>query len=124
MENNKRKKNIRVQLIQSIENSDNSNVDAYIYVEDRIYYATFFTIRNVEGLMHRWMQTGETKSFSHFFATDCLIVDKLDQQQLEAIVEELVENGTLAAFFPILLREYTMPKNICQRIDVANRFQS
>jgi hypothetical protein len=99
MENNKHKKNIRVQLIHNIENPDNYNVDAYIYVEDRIYYATFVTIRNAEELMHEWMKTGETKSFPHFFVTDCLIVDKLDQQQLEAIVEELVENGRLSLIF-------------------------
>lgn len=79
--------------------SDNDNVDVEVTLSDgRIFTPTFYTLENVKSLMLKWQETGEYDSGSHFIASDCIIVESLDEQTITRVIKHLVHSNEIDDF--------------------------
>lgn len=73
---------------------EDDNVDVYVHFEDgRSYIATFFTLRNIQNLMEKDRRTGENDGGAHFWATDMVIVRRLDPETVRLAVEDIIAHG-------------------------------
>jgi hypothetical protein len=79
---------------------EDDNVDVYVHFEDgRSYIATFFTLRNIERLMEKDRRTGESGGGLHFWATDMVIVRRLDPETVRLAIEDIIASGDLEQVF-------------------------
>ena len=77
------------------EYNDNVDVEVIMKNGDR-YSATFFTIQNIKTMFEKNKQTGECHSGLFFWATDMLIVEKLNLETIETSINELIGEGSIA----------------------------
>jgi len=76
-----------------IADPDDDNVDVHVRLESgERYVATFFTLRNIQGLMDKDKKTGEG-SGKYFWASDMVIVLDLNDATIRKTVEEMIANG-------------------------------
>lgn len=76
------------------------NVDVVVRFEDgRRYTATFFTLENVRSLMKSYEQSGECASGLYFFASDMILIKKLNEESIRRSVADLIEKGELEDAF-------------------------
>lgn len=78
----------------------NANVDVHVTFPDgESFSAVFFTLQNIETLMKDYKETGECANGSYFWTSDMLIVQKLTEQTICEIVENLLAEGEFASVF-------------------------
>ncbi|MFD1874683.1 hypothetical protein [Hymenobacter bucti] len=76
------------------------NTDVIVYFSDNSsYVATFFTYKNIDRIVKNYQQTGEGLSGKYFWASDMLLVDKIDRASIEAVVYDLLEEGSFLNVF-------------------------
>jgi hypothetical protein len=81
-------------------NLEDDNIDVYVHFEDgRSYIASFFTLRNVQALMEKNKRTGENRGGLYFWATDLVIVERLDFETLRSSIEDIIAGGYLETVF-------------------------
>lgn len=79
---------------------DNDNVDVHVtFPNGESFSAVFFTLQNIETLMKDYRKTGECANGSYFWTSDMLIVQKLTEQTICEIVENLLADGEFKSVF-------------------------
>lgn len=79
------------------------NSDIIVTLEDGSRWAaTFATYRNVERLAAKNRRTGECLSGQYLGIPHLILVEELSRSLVEAVVEDILQNGTLAVCFECL----------------------
>jgi hypothetical protein len=92
--------NYEVQVVEKQFDARDDNVDVFVYFADgRKYVATFFTLQNVQSIMARHRETGESAGGRYFWAADAIIVDRLDAKTIETVVADLLMSGEFEVAF-------------------------
>ena len=79
---------------------DNDNVDVHVtFPNGESFSAVFFTPQNIDTLMKDYKKTGECANGSYFWTSDMLIVQKLTEQTICEIVENLLAEGEFESVF-------------------------
>lgn len=81
-------------------NPDDDNVDVFVYFADgRKFVATFFTLANIESMMRKDRVTGECAGGLYFWASDMIVVRRLDRETIERTVADLIKSGEFEKAF-------------------------
>lgn len=72
------------------------NLDVFVDWRGQRFRCTVYTIKNISRLMTQWHATGEHRA-PYFWATDVLIVPRVDSATLMQVVDDVVRLGQLAA---------------------------
>ena len=81
-------------------NAADDNVDVFVYFADgRKYAATFFTVANIQSIMKRYRSSGECADGLYFWASDLVIVERLDRETVERTVADLIGSGEFEKAF-------------------------
>jgi hypothetical protein len=81
-------------------NPADDNADVFVYFADgRKYVATFFTLANIESIMKTYRATGECADGLYFWASDMVIVERLDRETVERAVADLIRSGEFEKAF-------------------------
>jgi hypothetical protein len=67
------------------------------------FVATFFTYDNIKTLAEKSKQTGECLSGKYFWASDMILIDRVDRKSIEAAIEDLIRGG----YFDTAFKEIT-----------------
>jgi hypothetical protein len=79
-------------------NELDDNLDIQVTLSDgRRYAATFFTLRNLESLFEKNRMTGECAAGLYFWASDMILVEKLNHETISATIVDLISTGELAS---------------------------
>ncbi|HEX7447995.1 MAG TPA: hypothetical protein VF306_10640 [Pirellulales bacterium] len=74
------------------------NLDVQITLSDgRRYTATFFTLRNLESLFEKNRTTGECAGGLYLWASDMILVERLDHATIRATIADLISSDELAS---------------------------
>ena len=78
----------------------NANVDVHVtFPNGESFSAVFFTLQNIETLMKDYKETGECANGLYLWTSDMLVVQKLTEQTICEIVENLLAEGEFASVF-------------------------
>jgi hypothetical protein len=94
--------NYQIEFIQDSQGTHvlKDNLDVVVQFEDgRRYAATFFTLENIETLMHRYQETGECLGGQYFWSSSMIIVRDLRRETIEACVAALIATGEFEEVF-------------------------
>lgn len=81
-------------------NPVDDNVDVFVYFADgRKYVATFFTVANIQSIMRKDRATGECAGGLYFWASDMIVVERLDRETVERTVADLMRSGEFEKAF-------------------------
>lgn len=70
----------------------NDNSDVIVTFSDHSRaVATFFTYQNIEFLRQKNKHTGECLNGKYFWASDMILVDRINRQEIEELVNHLLE---------------------------------
>ena len=72
-----------------LEVNDNSDV-IVTFVDNSRAIATFFTYQNIEFLRQKNRETGDCLNGKFFWASDMIIVEKINRHEIEGIVNHLI----------------------------------
>jgi len=76
------------------------NVDVEVrFCDGRLYTATFFTLKNLESLFKKNETTGECVGGLYFWATEMIIVKRLDLDVMNTTVSNLLRDDEFEAIF-------------------------
>jgi hypothetical protein len=76
------------------------NVDVEVALADGSRWsATFFTVANVEKLFEKNRGTGECRHGLYFWASDMILVRKLDRETITETIDGLLEGGEFTRAF-------------------------
>ena len=84
----------RLYSYHSISDPLDDNIDVFVEWDGNLYTCTVFTLSNVSYLMKKWCDSREHGT-RYFWASQAIIVPKLDLPTLAAVVGELVHQGSL-----------------------------
>jgi hypothetical protein len=77
----------------NVDNIDDGNIDVHVITKNGdVYFATVFTIANVERLMQR-------DGKSYFWAADMVIIEKLDMPTLKKAIKQMADANHLEVAF-------------------------
>jgi hypothetical protein len=80
------------------------NVDVIVTLSDgKRFVGSFFTYNNVKTLTEKNRQTGELLSGKYFWASDLILIDRVDRKSIEAVIEDLIKEG----YFHTAFKEVT-----------------
>lgn len=77
---------------------DNSDV-IVTFSDDKKYVATFFTYDNVKTLTEKNKRTGELLSGTYFWASDMILVDRIDRETIEKVIDDLIKENYFDQLF-------------------------
>lgn len=81
-------------------NPVDDNVDVEVaFLDGSRYTATFFTIENIRSLFAKNKNTGECAGGTYLWATEMILVEKLDIETMRATVHGLIRDGELDVAF-------------------------
>ncbi|HKO57800.1 MAG TPA: hypothetical protein VJ276_18170 [Thermoanaerobaculia bacterium] len=82
-------------------NPDDDNVDVFVYFADgkKKYVATFFTVSNIQSVMRKDRGTGECAGGLYFWASNMIVVERLDRETVERTVADLMRTGEFEKAF-------------------------
>ena len=87
-------------LIFDEENYVDENTDVIVTTKSlEKYIATFFTYKNIESIRQKNISIGECNNGKYFWASDMIIVDKIDRKSIEQTVDFLLESGEFELIF-------------------------
>lgn len=81
-----------------LETNDNSDV-IVTFLDGTRFIATFFTYQNIEHLRNKNRNTGEYLSGKFFWASDMLIVDEINRNEIEEIISHLISKDDFNSIF-------------------------
>jgi hypothetical protein len=80
--------------------ADDDNVDVFVYFADgRKYFATFFTVSNIRSIMRKDRGTGECAGGLYFWASNMIVVERLDRETIERAVSDLMRSSEFEKAF-------------------------
>jgi len=88
------------------EANDNSDV-IVTFSDGSQHVATFFTYQNIEHLRQKNRKTGECLSGKFFWASDMIIVDRIDREEIEGVIKHLISKDEFDLIFNHLEEEGT-----------------
>jgi len=78
----------------------NDNSDVIVSFENgEKYVATFFTYQNIDWLRQKNQQTGECLNGKYFFATDLILIDKLNREEIINVINHLIKENEFFTSF-------------------------
>jgi len=78
----------------------NDNSDVWVEFENgERYVGSFFTYRNIEWLRRKNQNTGECLNGKYFWASDMLIIERLDRETIENVIKELIGTNNFFSIF-------------------------
>jgi len=77
-------------IIGGSETNDNSDV-ILTFINGEKYVATFFTYDNIQFLRQKNNKTGECLSGKYFWATDLILVEKINREEIELVISHLIK---------------------------------
>jgi hypothetical protein len=81
-------------------NIDNDNIDIYVTLENgKKYFATLFTIKNIEEIMKRHEQSGESANGIYFWSANMCIVKSLDDDTINRSIQNMISDGVFHEIF-------------------------
>ena len=85
-------RNYRLELIDQIDNPEDDNVDVAVQFENgQRYIASFFTLKNVQTILSRHKSSGESAYGKYFWASDAIIVERLDLETIRTTIADLLD---------------------------------
>ena len=72
-------------------NTDDNTDVIVTFSDDTKYVATFFTYDNVKTLTEKNKKTGELLSGKYFWASDMILVDRIDRDTIENVIDDLIK---------------------------------
>jgi hypothetical protein len=76
------------------------NIDVLVRLADGSeYVATFFTYENINRIMKSHQQTGECLSGKYFWASEMILIDRIDRESIEEVIYDLLKEGVLQHVF-------------------------
>jgi hypothetical protein len=78
--------------------NDNSDVIVTFENGDK-YVATFFTYENIKWLKQKNQETGECLNGKYFFATDLILIDKLNREEVLKVINHLINQDEFFTAF-------------------------
>lgn len=78
--------------------NDNSDVIVTFENGDK-YVATFFTYENIEWLRQKNQKSGECLNGKYFFATDLILIDKLNREEILKVINHLISQDEFFTAF-------------------------
>ncbi len=78
--------------------NDNSDVIVTFENEEK-YIATFFTYKNIEWLKKKNEETGECLNGKYFFATDLILIDRLNREEILKVINDLINQEEFTTAF-------------------------
>lgn len=92
--------NFRIEILHEINDVFDDNVDVYVILpNNEKYVATFFTLKNIATIMSRHRKSGESSSGTYFWSSDMIIVQSLNEADIKATIEDLLETDYLESVF-------------------------
>jgi len=82
----------------TLETNDNSDVIVTLHNGNR-YVATFFTYENIEHLRRKNQKTGECLNGRYFWASDMIIVERINRREVKEIIEHLLAENEFEQTF-------------------------
>ena len=82
--------------------NDNSDVIVTFENGDK-YIASFFTYDNIEWLRQKNKKTGECLNGKYFFATDLILIDKLNREEILKVINHLIKEDEFTTCFDKIL---------------------
>ena len=80
------------------ETNDNSDV-IVTFENGEKYVATFFTYQNIDWLRQKNQKTGECLKGKYFFATDLILIDKLNREEITSVINHLIKEDEFYTSF-------------------------
>lgn len=78
----------------------NDNSDVIVTFENgKKYIATFFTYKNIEWLRKKNKKTGECLSGTYFSATNLMLIDRLNREQILKVINDLINEEEFTTTF-------------------------
>ena len=82
---------------------DNDNVDVEVTLADSCrYFATFFTLKNIQQIMRRYQESGECLEGRYFFCSHMIVVRKLNLANIRDTIVDLLDSGKFNVAFESL----------------------
>ncbi|HUC83102.1 MAG TPA: hypothetical protein VMR70_19490 [Flavisolibacter sp.] len=82
---------------------DDDNSDVIVtFTDDSRYIATFFTYTNIERLRRKNEQTGECLSGKYFWASDMVLIDKINRESILSVVGYMIQTEEFYLAFKLL----------------------
>lgn len=79
---------------------DDDNVDVFVDFEGGARYAaTFFTPKNILGLLEHYSETGECANGLYLWANHMIVIQRLTKANVERTVEDLLASSEFALAF-------------------------
>lgn len=90
-----------VEILDHVDmNPTDDNVDVFVYFADgRRYVATFFTLANLQSIMLKHRATGECAGGLYLWASDMIVVERIDRETVERTVADLIQSGEFEKAF-------------------------
>jgi len=84
----------------------NDNTDVIVtFTDGTRYVATFFTYANIEYLRQKNKRTGECLDGRYFWASDMIIVDRINRKEITEIIDHLLKDHEFECVFDKILAE-------------------
>ncbi|WP_299249052.1 hypothetical protein [uncultured Aquimarina sp.] len=83
---------------KKVELNDNSDV-MVTFENGEKYIATFFTYKNIEWLRQKNEKTGECLNGKYFFATDLILIDRLNREEILNVINHLINQEEFTTAF-------------------------
>ena len=80
------------------ETIDNSDV-IVTFADNSRHIATFFTYQNIEHLRQKNKRTGECLNGKFFWASDMIIVDRINRDEIERIINYVILENKFESIF-------------------------
>jgi hypothetical protein len=78
------------------------NVDVEVVFDDASrYWATFFTLENIQKIMENYEKSGECMKGFYFWATDMIVVRRLSRENISKVVGDLISKGEFDKAFSL-----------------------
>lgn len=86
--------------VAGFEDPEDDNTDVIATLEDGSrFVATFFTYKNIERLRTKNTTTGECLSGKYFWASDMILVDRLEIGRFNEVIRDMIEDGSFESAF-------------------------
>jgi len=80
------------------------NVDVIVTLSNgKRFVGSFFTYDNVRTLTEKNKRTGELLGGKYFWASDLILIDRVDRKSIEAVIDDLMKEG----YFDTAFKEVT-----------------
>lgn len=93
---------LEIQTIRNWEDIDKycDNEDVYVLLDNgEKYYASFFTMKEIETIIEHYKSSGENLNGSYFWASDMFIINELTKPSVEKVINDLIVTDSFEVIF-------------------------